>query len=97
MAEAMHELSPGRERPGSQPAATSWRALVDPDDPEAQQARIRAYTNEGHDLYEAKAWRTMAKLFDTVRPAVAEIAAQEQGRARRWSWCRGRTGTTRTP
>jgi hypothetical protein len=51
---------------------------VDPDDPDAQQARIRAYTNEGHDLYEAKAWRTMAKLFDTVRPAVAEIGAKSK-------------------
>ena len=51
---------------------------VDPDDPEAQQARIRAYDNEGHDLYEAKAWRTMARLFDTVRPAVVEVGAKSK-------------------
>src|SRR3954447_7936301 len=51
---------------------------VDPDDPDTQEARMRAYTNEGHDLYEAKAWRTMAKLFDTVRPAVAEIGAKSK-------------------
>ena len=52
--------------------------VVAPDDPEAQQARIRAYDNEGHDLYEAKAWRTMVKLFDTVRPAVTDIGAKSK-------------------
>ena len=51
--------------------------------------------NEGHDLYEAKAWRTMARLFDTVRPAVTRSARRART-PRRWSWCRGRTGTTRT-
>lgn len=52
--------------------------VVDPDDPEAQQARIRVYDNEGHDLYEAKAWRTMVKLFDTVRPAVTDVGAKSK-------------------
>ena len=69
--------------------------VVDPDDPEAQQARIRVYDNEGHDLYEAKAWRTMVKLFDTVRPAVTDIGAKSKT-PRPWRWCRGRTGITRT-
>jgi len=52
--------------------------VVDPDDPDAQQARLRVYSNEAHDLFEAKAWRTMAKLFDTVRPAVEEIATKSK-------------------
>jgi len=57
--------------------------VVDPDDPEAQQARLRVYANEGHDLFEAKAWRTMVKLFDTVGPAVDEIASKSKdGQAR---------------
>jgi hypothetical protein len=52
--------------------------VVDPDDPETQKARMRLYANEGHELYEAKAWRTMVKLFDTVRPAVTDIGAKSK-------------------
>lgn len=50
-------------------------ALVFTESPELQMWRVQAYDNEAHDLYEAKAWRTMAALFDAVGPAIAEIAA----------------------
>ena len=52
--------------------------IVAPDDGEAQRWRMKAYAGEAHDLYEQKAWRTMARLFDTVRPAVLEIAASSK-------------------
>ena len=77
MAEAMMNSHRG-ETDQDRSRLDELAGAVDPDDPEAQQARIRAYTNEGHDLYEAKAWRTMAKLFDTVRPAVAEVGAKSK-------------------
>lgn len=50
--------------------------MVDSDDVELQQARIGIYINEANDLLEAKAWRTMAKLFDTVMPAIRDIGAR---------------------
>ncbi len=77
MAEAMMNSHRG-ETDQDRSRLDELAGAVDPDDPEAQQARIRAYTNEGHDLYEAKAWRTMAKLFDTVRPAVVEVGAKSK-------------------
>jgi hypothetical protein len=36
---------------------------------------MEAYNNEGVSLYDAKAWRTMARLFDVVAPAIKELAA----------------------
>jgi hypothetical protein len=36
---------------------------------------MQVYNNEGVRLYEAKAWRTMARLFDVVAPAIGELAA----------------------
>jgi hypothetical protein len=51
-------------------------ALVFPDNPEFQLGRLQVYDKEAHDLYEAKAWRTTAALFDAVGPAVADIAAR---------------------
>ena len=53
-------------------------ALVNPDDPEFQKGRTEAYANEAHALYQAKAWRTMVKLFDSVSPAVSEIGAKSK-------------------
>jgi hypothetical protein len=53
-------------------------ALIDPDDAEAQRLRVQTYANEAHDLYDARAWRTTVKLFETVRPALLEI----RGRSR---------------
>jgi hypothetical protein len=49
-------------------------AVVDPGDAELRRVRLQIYVNEGVRLYEAKAWRTMAKLFDVVRPAIGELA-----------------------
>ena len=48
-------------------------ALIDPDDVEAARDRVQSYVNEAVDLYEARAWRTMVKLFDTVAPVIDEI------------------------
>jgi hypothetical protein len=77
MAEAMMNSHRG-ETDQDRSRLDELAGAVDPDDLETQQARIRAYTNEGHDLYEAKAWRTMARLFDTVRPAVVEVGAKSK-------------------
>jgi hypothetical protein len=53
-------------------------ALVAGDDLELQKWRVQAYDHEAHELYEAKAWRTMAKLFDAVGPAVADIGSRSR-------------------
>lgn len=52
--------------------------FIDPDDPELQFVRMATYINEANRLYDAKAWRTCAHLFDTVAPAVAEIATKSK-------------------
>jgi tetratricopeptide (TPR) repeat protein len=56
-------------------------AVVDPDDPELQKRRIQLYDNEAYDLFGLKASRTLAQLFDTVRPAVADIGARSKDSA----------------
>jgi hypothetical protein len=50
--------------------------VIDPDNPDLQKRRMQIYDNDAHDLFELKAWRTMVKLFDSVRPAVADIGAK---------------------
>jgi Transglutaminase-like superfamily len=50
--------------------------FVDREDAELVRIRVQTYTNEASHLYEAKAWRTMAKLFDVTRPAILEIASR---------------------
>jgi len=40
--------------------------------------RIQTYVNEAVGLFQAKAWRTMATLFDNVAPAVADAAAARE-------------------
>ena len=52
--------------------------VVDPDNAEMQKRRMQVYHNEAHDLFELKAWRTMVKLFDTVRPVVSDIGAKSK-------------------
>jgi len=52
--------------------------VLDPDSPDAQRSRIDAYAAEANVLYERKAWRTTVKLFDAVRPAIAELAARSR-------------------
>jgi hypothetical protein len=53
-------------------------AMVDPDDPELQKRRMQLYDKEAYDLFDLKASRTIAKLFDTVRPAVSDIGARSK-------------------
>ena len=61
--------------------------VVDPDAPDAQRARVDAYAAEANALYERKAWRTTTRLFDTVRPAIAEIAAKSRdGKTLEMAW-----------
>lgn len=60
---------------------TELAAVVDPDDPELQKRRLQLYGKEAYDLFGLKAWRTIAKLFDTVRPSVADIGARSKDSA----------------
>jgi hypothetical protein len=58
-----------------------WRlielsALIDPSDADLALDRLRVYNNESVALFNANAWRTLAKLGDTIHPAVREIAAR---------------------
>ncbi|MDB4979904.1 MAG: tetratricopeptide repeat domain protein [Myxococcales bacterium] len=50
-------------------------ALVDADDVEIQRDRMQYTENEAIQLFDAKAWRTVARLFDVVSPAVDALAA----------------------
>src|SRR5215831_6323312 len=65
---------------GDDDAVRLWRhelaGVIDPDRPELRKGRVQVYDNEAHDLFELKAWRTIAKMFDTVRPAVDDIGAK---------------------
>ena len=65
-------------------------ALVDPDNVELQHNRLAAYSNEANRLMEAKAMRTMARLFDVVSPALADLGARVRTAelARLLSWLR---------
>jgi hypothetical protein len=49
-------------------------ALVDADDVEIQRDRMQYTENEAIELYDAQAWRTVARLFDVVSPAVDALA-----------------------
>ena len=60
------------ESPQDRSRADELAALVDPDDPVLLKNRIQTYVNEAVGLFQAKAWRTMATLFDNVAPAVAD-------------------------
>jgi Transglutaminase-like superfamily len=50
-------------------------ALVDPGDVEVQRERLQLTNNDAIELYNAKAWRTMTRLFDVVSSAVEALAA----------------------
>lgn len=64
--------------------------LVAPEDPIAQNNALATWAVEGNELYDRKAWRTMAKLFDTVRPTLESIAPKikEQKQQQHLSWLR---------
>jgi Tfp pilus assembly protein PilF len=50
-------------------------AVVDADDVEAQRERVQTIVNESIDLYGAKAWRTIVRMFDVVEPAMDALGA----------------------
>ncbi len=77
MAVAMRNAHPGESEQDRKRMA-ELAAIIDDGDSEMQQARLGAYLNEAHDLYEAKAWRTMVKLFDAVATGVRDIAARSK-------------------
>ncbi len=49
-------------------------ALVDANDVESQRDRMQYTENEAIALFDAQAWRTVARLFDVVSPAVDALA-----------------------
>jgi hypothetical protein len=51
-------------------------AIVDPGNEALLFERARIYNNEAVALYDARAWRTMASMMDTVQPAVKELGAR---------------------
>jgi hypothetical protein len=50
--------------------------VVDPDDPDAQTARVQAYLVEAKGLWERKAARTIVRMFEVVGPAVTDISSR---------------------
>src|SRR5262249_28248797 len=50
--------------------------IVDPDDANIAQMRVTAYLREAHDLWQAKAARTIVKMFDAVGPVLTDIAGR---------------------
>ena len=71
---AMRDGRSGDEK--DRPRLREIASLVDPDDADAQRERLQLTINESVDLYNAKAWRTLARLFDVVSPVVDELAAR---------------------
>jgi hypothetical protein len=49
--------------------------LVDPADDDTQRERVQTTVNESITLYDAKAWRTIVRMFDVVAPAMDAIGA----------------------
>jgi hypothetical protein len=77
MAEAMSEAHRGASE-ADRYRLYELAGLVDPDDPELQHTRLGIYLNEANDLSKQNAWRTVAKLFDTVTPNVAGVASRSK-------------------
>ena len=75
MASAMRGPAPDVEEP-DRSRLLELAAVVDPGNEEMLGDRLRIYNNEANALYEAKAWRTLTKMMDTVYPAVREIGAR---------------------
>lgn len=64
-------------------------ALVDPESTEVQRARMQSYALEARALYERKAQRTLAKMFDAMEPELEKVmlkfaADSETMRTARW-------------
>jgi tetratricopeptide (TPR) repeat protein len=65
-------------------------ALLAPEDPQVVNNVLYAWFKEGNDLYDRKAWRTSAKLFDTIRPSLENVAknTKEKKQLEHLSWLR---------
>ena len=64
-------------------------ALVDPESIDVQRARMQIYALEARALYERKAQRTLAKMFDAMKPELENVmlkfaADSETMRTARW-------------
>jgi hypothetical protein len=77
MALAMRNQHPG-ETDQDRARMNELAGVVDEDDLDMLTGRLGTYLNEAHDLYEAKAWHTSAKLFDTVMPALRELVTRQK-------------------
>jgi hypothetical protein len=71
---AMRDARSGGDK--DRPRLRELASLVDPEDADAQRERLQLTINESVELYNAGAWRTMARLYDVVSPAVDAVAAR---------------------
>ena len=71
-------------------------AMVDPDDAECQKGRMEAYTNEAHDPVRGQGLAHDGQAVRHRRSGGRRRSARRARIRRRWSWCRGRSGTTPT-
>ena len=65
-------------------------ALIDPDSVEVQRVRTLVYAFEAHQLFDLKAARTLAKMFDVIGPELEVVTSKfatnsEMMRAARWA------------
>ena len=86
MALAMRDARSGEDK--DRPRLAEVAALVDPEDVEGERERLRVTVNEAIELDKANAWRTMARFFDVVSPAIDEVGARthDAKTAERASW-----------
>lgn len=65
-------------------------ALLAPEDPQVVNNVLYAWFKEGNDLYDRKAWRTSAKMFETIRPLLENVAknTKEKKQLEHLSWLR---------
>jgi hypothetical protein len=63
-------------------------SLLDPDDAVAARERLEFTNNESLELYDAHAWRTMARLYDVISPGLEALAerARDAETAQLGSW-----------
>jgi hypothetical protein len=71
---AMRDGRSGEEK--DRPRLRELASLIDPDDAEVERDRLQLTLNESIDLGNAGAWRTIARLYDVVAPAVDAVAAR---------------------
>lgn len=74
MALAMRDARSGEE--ADRPRLHELAAIVDPDDVVATRERLQFTNNESLELYDGKAWRTLARLYDVISPSTDAVAAR---------------------